>query len=50
MEKDKQNLNKAIEDLNKFVCAHPNLSEFTYIERQGDLFSGSIVKYVNSNK
>lgn len=40
MEKDKQNLNKAIEDLNKFVCTHPNLSEFTYIEKQGDLFSG----------
>lgn len=40
MDKDKQNLEKSIEDLNDFVCNNPNLSEFTYIERQGDLFSG----------
>lgn len=40
MEKDKLNLQKAVEDLNKFVCSNPNLSEFTYINRQGDLFSG----------
>lgn len=40
MKKDKLNLQKAVEDLNKFVCSNPNLSEFTYINRQGDLFSG----------
>ncbi len=40
MEKDKLNLQKAIEDLNRFVCSNPNLSEFTYINKQGDLFSG----------
>ena len=37
---DKKNLNKAIEDLNKYVCNHPNLKEFTYINLQGDLFTG----------
>ena len=40
MDKDKQNLDKSIEDLNSFVCSHPKLSEFTYVERQGNLFSG----------
>ena len=40
MAKDKQNLDKAIEDLNNYVCNHPNLKEFTYVETQGDLFSG----------
>lgn len=40
MEKDKLNLQKAIEDLNDFVCSNPNLSEFTYVNKQGDLFSG----------
>ena len=40
MDKDKQNLDKSIEDLNNFVCSHPELSEFTYVERQGNLFSG----------
>lgn len=37
---DKKNLNKAIEDLNKYVCNNPNLKEFTYINLQGDLFTG----------
>ena len=40
MDKDKQNLDKSIEDLNNFVCSHPELSEFTYVENQGNLFSG----------
>lgn len=40
MEVDKQNLNKAIEDLNNFVINNPNLVEFTTINRQGDLFEG----------
>lgn len=40
MKQDKINLDKSIEDLNNFVCSNPELQEFTYIERQGDLFSG----------
>ena len=40
MVKDKENLNSAINDLNKFVIDTPSLSKFTYINRQGDLFSG----------
>ena len=40
MEKDKENLNKSIEDLNNFVCSNPDLKEFTYINNQGDLFLG----------
>lgn len=40
MAKDKANLNQAIEDLNRYVCSKPELAEFTYVERQGDLFSG----------
>lgn len=40
MAKDRENLNKAIEDLNNYVCNHPNLQEFTYINTQGDLFDG----------
>lgn len=40
MVKDKENLNSAINELNKFVVDTPSLSKFTYIDRQGDLFSG----------
>ena len=40
MVKDKENLNSAINELNKFVVDTPSLSKFTYINRQGDLFSG----------
>ena len=40
MKMDKKNLNKSIEDLNRYVCNHPNLKEFTYINTQGDLFEG----------
>lgn len=40
MSKDRLNLDKAIEDLNAFVCSNPNLKEFTYVDRQGDLFRG----------
>lgn len=40
MTNDKRNLDKAIEDLNKYVCNHSNLKEFTYINTQGDLFNG----------
>ena len=40
MKKDKENLDKARESLDKFITSNPNLSQFTHIERQGDLFSG----------
>lgn len=40
MKKDKENLDKAKEALDRFVTSNPNLSQFTHIERQGDLFSG----------
>ena len=40
MKKDKEDLDKARESLDKFVTSNPNLSQFTHIERQGDLFSG----------
>lgn len=40
MKKDKENLDKARASLDKFITSNPNLSQFTHIERQGDLFSG----------
>lgn len=40
MQKDLNNLNTAIRDLDSFVCNNPNLKEFTYINNQGDLFTG----------
>lgn len=40
MDIDKQHLNEAIEDLNKFVISNSKLKEFTYVNREGDLFSG----------
>lgn len=40
MKKDKENLDKAKEALDRFITSNPNLSQFTHIERQGDLFSG----------
>ena len=40
MKKDMENLNSAIDSLNKFVIDNPNLEEFTYVDNQGDLFSG----------
>ena len=40
MSKDKESLILAEEKLNNFVISKPELSKFTYIERQGDLFSG----------
>lgn len=39
MVNDKKNLDKAIKDLNRYVCNNPNLKEFTYVNTQGDLFS-----------
>lgn len=40
MKKDMENLNSAIDSLNKFVIDNPDLEEFTYVDNQGDLFSG----------
>lgn len=40
MQKDLNNLELSIEALNNFVVNNPNLEEFTYINTQGDLFSG----------
>ena len=40
MKKDMENLNSAIDSLNKFVIDNPDLEEFTYVDNQGYLFSG----------
>ena len=40
MKKDKESLDKAEDKLNKFVTSNPNLSIFTQVNRQGDLFNG----------
>lgn len=40
MEKDLKGLEEAKEALNSFVVNHPDLQEFTYVNNQGDLFSG----------
>jgi DNA polymerase I-like protein with 3'-5' exonuclease and polymerase domains len=37
---DKEALNKSIEALNKFVTSNPKYKQFTYINNQGDLFTG----------
>ena len=40
MKNDMKNLNSAIDSLNKFVIDNPDLEEFTYVDNQGNLFSG----------
>lgn len=40
MANDRKALDAAIEALNSFVVNTPSLSKFTFIDRQGDLFSG----------
>lgn len=40
MKKDKESLELAEARLNEFVTSNPNLSKFTYVELQGDLFGG----------
>ena len=40
MKKDKENLFKAREALDTFVISSPKLQHYTYVNRQGDLFSG----------
>ena len=44
MKKDKDNLNECIEALNDFVTSDPKYSRFTYVNTQGDLFSGFDLK------
>ena len=40
MKNDKVKLQESIKDLNSFVINTPSLSKFTFVDRQGDLFSG----------
>ena len=40
MKKDQENLEEAIKNLNDFVIKTPSLKQFTYVDRQGDLFNG----------
>jgi DNA polymerase I len=40
MEKDQKCLEEAVRNLNAFVIKTPVLKQFTYVDRQGDLFSG----------
>ena len=40
MKADQEKLTHAEEELNKFVVNHPSLQQFTYVDTQGDLFSG----------
>lgn len=40
MRKDKENLDEAVRQLNAFVVRTSSLQQFTYVDRQGDLFSG----------
>ena len=40
MKKDQENLNIALKNLNDFVIKTPELKQFTYVDKQGDLFNG----------
>lgn len=40
MKKDQQNLQESIKALDNFVTSNPKYKQFTYINTQGDLFSG----------
>ena len=40
MKKDKENLEEAIKSLNDFVIRTPSLKQFTFVDKQGDLFNG----------
>lgn len=44
MAKDKENLEKAREALDNFVITSPKLQKYTYVNNQGDLFSGFNLK------
>lgn len=47
---DQRNLEESIKALNTFVTSNPQYRRFTYVDTQGDLFSGSKNKFVNSSK
>lgn len=50
MKKDQENLNTAVKELNAFVIRTPALKQFTFIDRQGDLFNGfNLEPQVNIN-
>ena len=40
MLQDEKNLDESIQALNNFVVNNPKLQQFTYVDRQGDLFTG----------
>ena len=40
MTQDKRNLDESISALNNFVIHNPKLKQFTFVDRQGDLFNG----------
>lgn len=50
MKKDEERVAKALDACNKWLIEHEPNSSYIFIDRQGDLFTGSIIKYVNSNK
>lgn len=50
MANDQAALKESLEKLNRFVTENPLYSKYTYINRQGDLFNGSINKSFKSNK
>ena len=51
MTNDEKIYNRTIDALNKWVCEHyPKDKRFTYVNLQGDLWAGSIINFVTSNK
>lgn len=50
MQKDKERELKAKKACDKWLIENEPNSKYIFIDRQGDLFEGSIVKYFNSNK
>lgn len=56
MKRDQANLDKSIEALNNFVTSNSAYKQFTYVERQGDLFLGfdaspkCIIKWSSSSQ
>lgn len=50
MIKDQARVNEALAACNKWLIENEPNSPYIFIDRQGDLFTGSIIKYVNSNK
>lgn len=50
MEHDQAILDGIVDEMNKWLIEHEPDSKYIKIDRQGDLFEGSIVKYISSNK